>query len=65
MKTEIINTLNGIKADLANGKRKVKDIASECRYFESQVQEDEAKAAFARLSDCTTRKEFASVFATL
>lgn len=33
MKTEILNTLNGIKADLAKGKRLVKDIATECAFF--------------------------------
>lgn len=60
-----LNTINGIKADLAAGKRTIKSIAAECRIFEDQASDDEAKAAYARLSDCKTRKEFAAVFATI
>lgn len=59
------NTINGIKADLAAGKRTIKAIAAECRIFESQASDDEAKAVYARLSDCKNRKEFAAVFATI
>jgi len=65
MKTIDINTINGIKADLNKGKRTVKAIAAECRIFEQQADNDEAKAIYARLSDCTSRKAFASVFATI
>ena len=59
------NTIKGIAADLAAGKRTIKAIAAECRIFEVQADSDEAKAAYARLSDCRTRKEFAAVFATI
>lgn len=65
MEQVIINTLNGIKEELAKGKRTVKAIAAECRIMENQVSDDYSKAVFARLSDCTSRKEFAAVFATL
>lgn len=65
MNTIDINTINGIKADLANGKRTVKSIAAECRIFENQAGNDEAKAVYARLSDCKNRKEFAAVFASI
>lgn len=60
-----INTIKGIKADIEKGNRKLKDIAAECRIFERQADEDEAKAAYARLSDCTTRKMFYEVMATI
>lgn len=59
------NTIKGIKADVENGKLTLKKIARECRFFEAQTDNDEARAAYARLSDCTTRKEFAAVFATI
>lgn len=59
------NTIKGIEADLAAGKRTIKAIAAECRTFEQQADNDEAKAAYARLSDCKNRKEFAAVFASL
>ncbi len=65
MNTIDTNTINGIKTDLAKGKRTVKAIAAECRIFEEQADNDEAKAAYARLSDCKTRAEFAAVFASL
>lgn len=59
------NTVKSIKEDVLNGKRKLKDIAAECRIFEQQADNDEAKAVYARLSDCSNRKEFAAVFATI
>ncbi|EEO3278660.1 hypothetical protein G6K69_003737 [Salmonella enterica subsp. enterica serovar Rubislaw] len=59
------NTIEGIKAELANGKRTVKAIAAECSIFENQEDNDEAKAVYARLADCKSRKEFAAVFATI
>lgn len=65
MKTEILNTLNGIKADLANGKRLVKNIAAECAFFEAQVSDDLSKSIFARLADCTSRKQFNAVLNSL
>lgn len=65
MERVYINTIESIKADLAAGKRTIKKIAAECRVYEEQATCDEAKAAFARLSDCATRKEFAAVFATI
>lgn len=58
-------TIEGIKDELANGKRTLKAIAAECRIYETQTECDEAKAAYARLSDCKNRKEFAAVFATI
>ncbi|HFV9492595.1 TPA: hypothetical protein ACIAM1_002357 [Salmonella enterica subsp. enterica serovar Chester] len=60
-----INTINGIKKDLADGKRTVKAIAAECRIFKEQTSHEEAKAVYARLSDCTNRKQFEAVFASL
>lgn len=60
-----INTINGIKKHLADGKRTVKAIAAECRMFEGQTGCDEAKAVYARLSDCKNRKQFEAVFASL
>lgn len=65
MDTVISNTLKGIEEMLVAGKRTVKSIAGECRIMESQVTEDEHKAMFARLSDCSNRKQFAEVLATL
>lgn len=57
----MINTLNGIKEDLAKGKRSVKDIAKECATMEKQVHDDYSKSVLARLSDCKNRKEFENV----
>lgn len=65
MNNEMTNTLNGIKSDLKNGKRTLKNIAEECKFFENQVEGDYSKAIFARLSDCKTRKEFAAVIASI
>jgi hypothetical protein len=65
MEQVIINTINGIKEDLAKGKRTVKSIAAECGIFESQASGDLSKSIFARLADCTSRKEFQTVFASL
>lgn len=65
MEAVIKNTINGIKADLAKGNRTVKSIAAECRIMESQVSDDLSKSIFARLSDCTSRAQFAAVFASL
>lgn len=62
MNTIDINTINGIKSDLEKGKRTVKAIAEECRIFEEQCDNDEAKAIYARLSDCKTRKAMSAVF---
>ncbi|MDI5767639.1 hypothetical protein MJN71_20815 [Salmonella enterica subsp. enterica serovar Cerro] len=59
------NTIESIKAELATGKRTIKAIAAECGIFENQADNDEAKAAYARLADCKSRKEFAAVFATI
>lgn len=57
----MINTLNGIKEDLAKGKRSVKDIAKECAVMEKQVHDDYSKSVLARLADCKNRKEFETV----
>lgn len=65
METIITNTIKGIAVDLAAGKRTMKSIAAECRIFEQQSDSDEAKAAFARLSDCTTRAQFSAVINSL
>lgn len=65
MNTVTANTVKGIQQDLAAGKRTLKAIAAECRMFEQQVSDDESKAIFARLSDCTTRAQFAAVIASL
>ncbi len=65
MEAAIINTLELLKGDVANGKRTLKNLAAECRYYELQATDDYSKAIFARLSDCTTRKEFNAVFASI
>lgn len=57
----MVNTLNGIKEDLAKGKRSVKAIAQECATMEKQVKDDYSKSVLARLSDCKNRKEFETV----
>lgn len=59
MENEIINTVNGIKADLVNGKRTLKKIAAECLVFASQVDE-EYRDYFRAMSECKTRREFDS-----
>lgn len=59
------NTIKGIKEDVAAGKRTLKAIAAECQMFEAQADNDEAKAIYARLADCSSRKEFNAVFASL
>lgn len=65
MNIETKNTVDGIKEDIKAGKRTLKSIAQECRIFENQVSDDENKAIFARLSDCTTRAQFKSVIDSL
>lgn len=60
-----LNTIEGIKKDLAEGKRTIKKIRAECSFFENQADNDEAKAIYARLSDCKNRKEFSAVFASI
>ena len=60
-----INTIKGIKSDMMKGKRTIKAIAAECAVFEDQADNDEARAAYARLSDCKTRKAMYAVLATL
>lgn len=59
------NTIKSIEADLANGKRKVKDIAAECKIFEVQTEDELHQSIFARLSDCKSRKDFAMVINSL
>lgn len=59
------NTLNSIKQDMMKGKRTIKAIAAECSIFEDQADNDEAKAAYARLSDCKTRKAMYAVFCSI
>lgn len=61
----VVNTLKGIRDDLAKGKRTVKKIAAECSTFEQQIKDDYAKSIFARLADCKSRKDFESVLSTL
>ena len=65
MNTVNINTIKSIELDIITGKRSLKNIAAECKIFEVQANSDEAKAVYARLSDCKTRKEFSSVFSSL
>lgn len=58
-------TIMGIAAEVAEGKRTLKSIADECRHFEKQTGCDEAKAAYARLSDCKNRAQFNAVIKSL
>lgn len=60
-----INTINGIKADIESGKRTLKAIAKECGIFETQADTDYAKACYARLADCKTRKDFHAVIESI
>lgn len=62
---DVINTLKGIKDDLAHGKRTVKKIAEECKHFEKQIKDEYAQSVFARLADCKNRKEFETVLNSL
>lgn len=61
MKREYVNTIKGIEADLAKGKRKVKDIAAECAIFADQADEVYPAVVFAFMAKCKTRKEFKEV----
>lgn len=56
-----INTIKGIEADLAKGKRKVKDIAADCAYFADLAREIYPSVVFAFMAKCRTRKEFKEV----
>lgn len=58
-------TLETVLAAISNPKTSLKVVATDCRYYEKQVSDDWSKAAFARLSDCTTRKQFISVLNSL
>lgn len=53
------NTVEGIKADLAKGKRTLKKIAAECTVMAQQV-EPEFRDYFEAMSQCKTRREFDS-----
>lgn len=53
------NTVEGIKADLAKGKRTIKKIAAECAVMAQQV-EPEYRDYFLAMSECKTRREFQS-----
>lgn len=55
-------TIQGIMDEVNAGKRKLKDIAHDCRYYFHQTNSDYASAIFARLGDCKTRKQFNEVF---
>lgn len=64
MKREYINTIKGIEADLAKGKRAVKDIAEDCAWFADLA--DKARdiypaVVFAFMAKCKTRKQFKEV----
>lgn len=61
----IRNTLETVLAAIGNPKTSLKVVAADCRVYETQVSDDWSKAAFARLSDCTTRKQFISVLSSL
>jgi len=65
MDTVTRNTVYDIKAALQIGKRTLKSIAAECAVYEVQSNTDEAKAVFARLADCKTRKDFNMVINSL
>lgn len=55
-------TIQGIIDEINAGKRKVKDIAADCRYYVNQTNSDYASAIYARFGDCTTRAQFKAVF---
>lgn len=55
-------TIQGIIDEVNAGKRKLKDIASDCRYYVMQTNSQYASSIYARFGDCKTRKEFNAVF---
>lgn len=55
-------TIQGIMDEVNEGKRKLKDIARDCRYYVHQTKCEYASSIYARFSDCTTRKQFKAVF---
>ena len=50
------NTIADIAAKVELSRNPVKQIASECEFFASQIEGDEYKRVFAALGKCKTRK---------
>lgn len=55
------NTLNEIAMQIQVARRRVKDIAGSCAFCVKQTNDPEAKALFAKLSKCKTRKQMSLV----
>lgn len=56
-----LNTLKGIRRDLVAKKFTVMSIASECNMYEDQSTCEYAQSIYARLADCTNRKQMNAV----
>ncbi|UMO77987.1 hypothetical protein [Escherichia phage ZL19] len=61
MDIAIKNTLNEIAMEIKDARRRVKDIAESCAFCVKQTDDPEAKALFAKLSECKTRKQMSLV----
>lgn len=55
-------TIQGIMDEVELGKRSLKDIAADCRYYIFQAATQYAATIFERLGECKTRSQFNAVF---
>jgi hypothetical protein len=55
-------TIQGIMDEVDFGKRNLKDIAADCRYYIFQAATQYAATIFERLGECKTRAQFKAVF---